>query len=139
MTTKIKHYQNDEITVVWQPQLCTHSKKCWHGLPDVFNPEQRPWVNLDGAKNVSIIDQVKACPSGALSLASKDADNDNQHSEIKVTVSKAGPLLVNGKMTITQTDGQVVQKQGMTAFCRCGASNNKPFCDGSHKDIEFDS
>ncbi len=136
MTAKIKHYQNDDITVVWKPELCIHSKKCFHGLPDVFNPNQRPWVNLDGATNTSIIEQVKVCPSGALSL---DNDNVDQNSETNVTVTKAGPLLVDGNLSITQTDGEVVQKQGMTAFCRCGASSNKPFCDGSHKQIEFDT
>ena len=137
MAKKIKHYQNDEITVVWQPDLCIHSKKCWHGLPDVFNPQQRPWVNLDGAKNASIIEQVKTCPSGALSLDNQNPEDESQV-QTKVTVTRAGPLLVDGNLTITQTDGEIVEKQGMTAFCRCGASNNKPFCDGSHKNVEFD-
>ncbi len=138
MAAKIKRYQNDEITVVWQPDLCIHSKKCWHGLPDVFNPEQRPWVNLAGANNASIIDTVKACPSGALSLDNDGQQGDSQ-TETKVTVTKAGPLLVDGNLKITQTDGEIVEKQGMTAFCRCGASDNKPFCDGSHKNVEFDT
>jgi uncharacterized Fe-S cluster protein YjdI len=63
----IKRYSNGEITVVWQPSLCVHSGICARGLPQVFDPRRRPWVILDGHTTQQIIDQVDACPSGALS------------------------------------------------------------------------
>jgi uncharacterized Fe-S cluster protein YjdI len=63
----IKRYSNGEITVVWQPSLCVHSGICARGLPKVFDPRRRPWVVLDGHATQQIIDQVDACPSGALS------------------------------------------------------------------------
>jgi uncharacterized Fe-S cluster protein YjdI len=70
MTDKdiIKRYSNGEITVVWQPSLCTHSAVCARGLPQVFSPQRRPWVILDGHTTQQIVDQVGACPSGALSI-----------------------------------------------------------------------
>lgn len=62
-----KRYSNGEITVVWQPSLCVHSAICARGLPKVFDPRRRPWVVLDSADTVTIVDQVDRCPSGALS------------------------------------------------------------------------
>ncbi|MCU0417733.1 MAG: (4Fe-4S)-binding protein [Cytophagaceae bacterium] len=61
-----KKYRNADIEVVWQPHLCTHSKKCWRNLPEVFDPMARPWITLDGAETEKIKDQVDQCPSGAL-------------------------------------------------------------------------
>jgi uncharacterized Fe-S cluster protein YjdI len=62
-----KQYTNGEITVVWRPDLCTHSAICLKGLRQVFNPHRRPWVNMAGADTKTIMDQVDRCPSGALS------------------------------------------------------------------------
>ncbi len=64
---KVKEYKKEDLTVFWEPAKCIHSEKCWRGLPDVFNPKERPWINVDGASKDSIISQVKKCPSGALS------------------------------------------------------------------------
>ena len=62
-----KEYSNDEITVTWQPGLCTHSKKCWKNLIDVFDPREKPWIKLNGASSKSITNQIDQCPSKALS------------------------------------------------------------------------
>jgi uncharacterized Fe-S cluster protein YjdI len=62
----IKKYSNGEVTVIWQPAKCIHSTICFNGLPEVFDPQKRPWVNIEGATTKQIIDQVKECPSGAL-------------------------------------------------------------------------
>ncbi len=63
----VKHYTNGEVTVVWKPSLCIHSTNCFRGLIQVFNPSKRPWVNMQGAATEKIIEQVKQCPSEALS------------------------------------------------------------------------
>ena len=62
------HYRNEDITVVWKPELCIHSGICAQGLADVFNPRRKPWIILDNATTQQIIEQVKKCPSGALSI-----------------------------------------------------------------------
>ncbi len=62
-----KEYTNGNITVVWQPHMCTHSKKCWKGLLNVFDPREKPWIKLDGASNEQVMNQVDMCPSKALS------------------------------------------------------------------------
>jgi uncharacterized Fe-S cluster protein YjdI len=65
-------YTNGEVTVVWKPDTCIHSKICWTELREVFDPFKRPWVNMDGGTTERIIEQVKKCPSGALSYYLND-------------------------------------------------------------------
>ncbi len=60
------HYQ--EIAVAWKPELCIHSGICANGLTDVFNPRRKPWIDLSQAETQQVIEQVKKCPSGALSI-----------------------------------------------------------------------
>jgi uncharacterized Fe-S cluster protein YjdI len=63
----VKHYSNGEITVTWKPDLCQHTGICFRGLPMVFDPRRRPWVQLQQADTPTIVAQVERCPSGALS------------------------------------------------------------------------
>jgi len=63
-----KEYTNGEVTVVWKNSLCIHSAKCVRGLPGVFNTQQSPWINMNGATTDEIVEQVNKCPSGALSF-----------------------------------------------------------------------
>lgn len=65
-------YTNGEVTIVWQPKLCTHSGNCVRGLPGVFNNKIRPWINPQGAPTAQLIEQVNKCPSGALSFIMND-------------------------------------------------------------------
>lgn len=139
----IKKYTNGDITVVWQPDACIHSKLCWTGLNEVFNPKARPWVNMDGATTDRIVEQVRKCPSGALSVVfneeEKKAGGETEvQSESIVEVMENGPLLVYGNVTVKDAAGQEKKHHKMTALCRCGASENKPYCDGTHKKIGFE-
>ncbi len=138
-----KHYSNGEVTVVWKPALCIHSKICWQsstGLPEVFHPATRPWITTEASNTERIIEQVKLCPSSALSFflnADGDAKEEGVTSETIAEVMQDGPLLVYGNITIKAPDGSEVRKSKVTAFCRCGASGNKPYCDGTHTKIGF--
>jgi uncharacterized Fe-S cluster protein YjdI len=61
-----KHYTNGDITVTWKPDLCRHGGTCARGLPAVFNPRRKPWIELQHASTDQITAQVEKCPSGAL-------------------------------------------------------------------------
>jgi uncharacterized Fe-S cluster protein YjdI len=61
-----KKYSNGEITVVWQSAKCVHSGICFKGLPKVFDPRKRPWIKLENSTTSTLIEQVRKCPSGAL-------------------------------------------------------------------------
>lgn len=63
-----KRYTNGEVTIIWKPSLCIHSGICARGLNTVFDPRKRPWITPTGATTDAIIDQVRKCPSGALSF-----------------------------------------------------------------------
>lgn len=69
MGTNDRNYENGEIIVHWRPALCTHCEACAHGLPDVFDPQRRPWVKLSYATSEAIIETVEKCPSGALTYS----------------------------------------------------------------------
>jgi len=62
-----KKYTNGEITIVWKPGLCHHSGICFKGLPMVFDPRRRPWIDPTTASTKELIEQVNKCPSAALS------------------------------------------------------------------------
>lgn len=64
----IKKYRNDDITIVWQPSKCIHSGICARGLGEVFDPRKKPWISLENSETDKIVNQVKQCPSGALSF-----------------------------------------------------------------------
>ncbi|MEI6407928.1 MAG: (4Fe-4S)-binding protein [Bacteroidota bacterium] len=135
-----KKYSNKDITVVWKPDACIHSALCWHGLLGVFDPRKKPWINMDGADTEAIIAQIDKCPSGALSwLRNEEGAPVIEHTEVEtiIEVTPNGPLMVYGNIKVKDSDGNETMKNKVTAFCRCGASGNKPYCDGSHRKIDF--
>jgi len=137
-----KKYSNGEVTIVWQPSVCIHSAICWReadSLPEVFNPREKPWIKPEGASTERIIKQVKRCPSGALSfyMNTNAAQNEKTQAESIVETIPNGPLLVYGNIVVKDQTGNETHKNKVTAFCRCGASGNKPYCDGTHIKINF--
>lgn len=137
-----KKYTNGEVTIVWKPAVCVHSTICWKaatGLPEVFNPMIKPWIKPEASTTEMMIEQIKKCPSGALSFYMNDeaAKNPEISAESIVEVSANGPLLVYGNITVKDSEGKETHKNKVTAFCRCGASSNKPYCDGTHQKIGF--
>lgn len=135
-----KEYSNGEITIVWKADLCIHSTNCWRGVISVFNPKARPWITPNGASTERIVSQIGKCPSGALSYYRNDAqlqpESEISSSQV-VEVLQNGPLLVYGNITVKDKDGSETTKNNVTAFCRCGQSASKPYCDGSHVITDF--
>ena len=72
----VKRYSNGDVTVIWQPDLCRHTGICFRGLPLVFDPRRRPWVQLNHADSATITAQVERCPSGALTSNRVDDDSE---------------------------------------------------------------
>jgi uncharacterized Fe-S cluster protein YjdI len=69
--SKTINYSNEDITIVWNPEICTHSGKCVRSLPKVYNPKARPWITIENATTEELKQQIKTCPSGALSFIEK--------------------------------------------------------------------
>jgi uncharacterized Fe-S cluster protein YjdI len=74
MAQTIFKYANGEVTISWQPELCIHSGRCVRGLPEVFKAKEKPWITPEGSTTEKIIQQVKKCPSGALSYVIESAE-----------------------------------------------------------------
>lgn len=134
----VKEYSNGELTIVWKPRACIHAAECVKALPNVYKPNDKPWINADNATTEELKAQIAKCPSGALSYYMNGEENQEAlAAETKVEVMENGPLLVYGTIEVKDKDGNTEIKNKTTAFCRCGASANKPYCDGSHVKIDF--
>jgi putative redox protein len=68
------NYTNGDVTVVWKPELCKHSARCVNGLPEVFDVNAKPWVNMQGADSETILDRTNKCPTGALTAVKNKAE-----------------------------------------------------------------
>lgn len=134
-----KDYVGKKITVHDNRRICSHSAECLRNLESVFRLGERPWINPDGATFESIIDTVKKCPSGALSYSVKGLENRDQLGrQPLVMVGKNGPYYVTGGVELAGIENWAAgASKEHYALCRCGASNNKPFCDGTHLSIGF--
>lgn len=122
----------------WDSTRCIHGGKCLRALPEVFDFDARPWVNLDGADADAIAEAIRLCPSGALDYERLDGGPREPLPEVPVIVPRAnGPLLVRGRVRVQTAAGQIFDEAGRMALCRCGASKNQPFCDNSHRVIKF--
>ncbi len=134
---KLKTYRGESINVHFNARACAHAAVCVSKLNQVFDTQRRPWVQPDGADAEAVMAVVDQCPSGALSYSLADHEPASQASgEQSIRIAKNGPYLVN---QVDLTDIELAE--GVTAdkcvLCRCGASSNKPFCDGSHKSINW--
>ena len=138
MADKVIDYKKGELTVHWEPAKCIHSEKCWRGLPEVFKPKEKPWIQVENATIQTIMDQVDVCPSGALSYTNSQKSEALNESPTEIEVSSSGPYLIKSNVEIVHTNGKREVRDKVTALCRCGASKNKPYCDGSHQKIGFE-
>lgn len=135
-----KEYPAGDLTVVWKPELCAHAAECVKGLPNVFKPDDKPWIQTAGASTADLKATIDKCPSGALSyyMASNVGATSSVPEQVPVTVIAGGPLIVEQSVAVTLADGSVIERKKKCSFCRCGASANKPFCDGAHRNISFE-
>ena len=131
-------YRTGQIAVAWEPKLCIHTGNCFRDLPEVFQPQNRPWVNVDAATADHIAEVVMMCPTGALHFERlDDGPPEPQPKETTIHVRPNGPLSVRGQVRIVGPDGELIREDTRVVLCRCGHSENKPFCDGSHRRVGF--
>ncbi len=130
-------YRNEHIAVSWEPRLCIHAGYCFRLLPQVFKPLERPWVNVNAALPEEVAATVMSCPTGALQFERLDGEPQEEGSEITMIQERTnGPLFLRGRLRIRLQDGSI-REETRVALCRCGHSDNKPFCDGTHHRIGF--
>jgi CDGSH-type Zn-finger protein/uncharacterized Fe-S cluster protein YjdI len=137
---KRKSYVGNKITIHDNRKICSHAAECVNSLRSVFRLNSRPWIDPDAAKVEEIADTIRKCPSGALSYSIDGIEySDQKDRNPMITVSKDGPYVITGGVELIGDNiqfGDGASKEHYT-LCRCGASQNKPFCDGMHRSINF--
>ncbi|MFO1313987.1 MAG: CDGSH iron-sulfur domain-containing protein [Burkholderiales bacterium] len=135
---KRRRYESGKVAVTWDAARCIHAAECVRGLPEVFDPQAKPWIRPDAADPASVADVVNRCPTGALSMRHADESSAMVVPPLNTGhVTPDGPNYLRGQLTLRH--GETVVEDTRIALCRCGASGNKPYCDGSHRKAGFKS
>jgi CDGSH-type Zn-finger protein/truncated hemoglobin YjbI len=140
-------YVGQQVTVLDNRGICQHSGLCSDRLATVFRTGQEPFVAPSGGRMDEIIRAVRDCPSGALGYATDgvEARADTDHHDVRppaIEITKDGPYRVTGGPPLVDDAGaDVTRTIGASlehyALCRCGQSQNKPFCSGMHWYVDF--
>ncbi len=134
---KRDNYVGKTITIHDNRGLCAHVSYCADELEAVFNADQEPWIHPNAATSEMVIKTINKCPSGALSYSVKGVEHREQDCPPEIVVSKDGPYFIRGGIELkNQSRGEGASEEHYT-LCRCGGSKNLPFCDGTHRTIQF--
>ena len=134
---KRQAYKGKRITILDNRAICAHAGFCTEELKSVFRQHDEPWIDADGTEVEKIVATIRKCPSGALSYAIDGVEPGAQPGPPMITVTDNGPYAVAGGVELMGVKfGEGASLEHYT-LCRCGASKNKPFCDGSHWDAGF--
>jgi CDGSH-type Zn-finger protein/uncharacterized Fe-S cluster protein YjdI len=136
-TTKaggIETVVGEHVTIDFEARRCIHSRQCVTGAPKVFLANvDGPWIHPNAMDAEKLVAIAEVCPSGAIRYRRNDGRPDESPPPVNLAaIREGGPYAVRGDIVL---DGK---RQGFRmTLCRCGASKNKPFCDGSHHDVNF--
>jgi CDGSH-type Zn-finger protein/uncharacterized Fe-S cluster protein YjdI len=123
-----------DMTLLYEGRKCIHSRFCVTGAPRVFLANvQGPWIHPDAMPVERLVDIAHLCPSGAIRYRRKDSQPDETAPPVNlVAIREGGPYAIRGDLRL---NGESIEFRA--TLCRCGASKNKPFCDGSHHEVNF--
>ncbi|HVO45008.1 MAG TPA: ferritin-like domain-containing protein [Steroidobacteraceae bacterium] len=130
----VESVEGRALTLQFEAKRCIHARFCVTGAPTVFLANvQGPWIHPDTMDPERLADIAHVCPSGAIRYRRKDGRPDEPVPPVNlIAIREAGPYAVRAALAL---DGVAIGYRA--TLCRCGASRNKPFCDGSHHDISF--
>jgi CDGSH-type Zn-finger protein/uncharacterized Fe-S cluster protein YjdI len=130
----IEEARAPNVLLRFEGKRCIHSRNCVLGAPDVFLANvQGPWLHPEAVRVDELVAIAEACPSGAITYERTDGGSQERAPKVNVVrIRENGPLAFGAALDI---DGRGTMFRA--TLCRCGASKNKPFCDGSHVAIGF--
>ncbi|MEZ4301099.1 MAG: CDGSH iron-sulfur domain-containing protein [Polyangiaceae bacterium] len=133
MSSDVQEYRGQKVLIRFEGKKCIHARHCVLGRPDVFIPNAPgAWIQPDGASAEAVAHIANNCPSGAITY--ERLDGGEQESPPKVNTARIrenGPVALHAEMELGG------EKMLRATLCRCGASANKPYCDGSHATAGF--
>lgn len=128
-------YPGTGIVVRDDRTLCEHAGFCSNHLSNVWKMVPQ---TADTVVRGQVMAMVERCPSGALTYRVDPAGGDVEPDlRPAVNVVADGPLWITGEVPVDRADGRPTETRSRITLCRCGASDNKPYCDGSHRDAGF--
>jgi len=130
----VETVEGQRLVISFETRRCIHARFCVTGAPKVFLANVKgPWIHPDAMDAESLVSVAHACPSGAITYRRKDGRPEEEAPPVNLlSVREAGPYAVRAPILLS---GKEI---GFRAtLCRCGASKNKPFCDGSHHEVGF--
>ena len=125
-------YSADGVTVYDDRTVCAHFGQCTARSPAVFRADAEPFVDPHNAAPDSIADVVAGCPSARCLRPRRRRRDGGDRRRPSITPIVDGPYRVRGAIQVVGADGRPYEARARQTLCRCGQSNNKPFCDGSH-------
>jgi CDGSH-type Zn-finger protein/uncharacterized Fe-S cluster protein YjdI len=130
----IERVDGKKLSILYETKRCIHARFCVTGAPTVFLANvQGPWIHPDTMDVERLVDIAHACPSGAIGYKRRDGRPDETAPPVNLAATReAGPYAFRGDLRL---NGNFAGYRA--TLCRCGASKNKPFCDGSHHDAGF--
>ena len=135
---RLHEFRGAGVTVTWSRRRCIHVGECVFGLPMVFEPGRRPWVDATQASADALARVVARCPTGALHCTREDGGAaEAPPAGNTVRVMPDGPLYLHGDLEVLDESGALRLADTRAALCRCGRSANKPLCDGAHRAARF--
>jgi CDGSH-type Zn-finger protein/uncharacterized Fe-S cluster protein YjdI len=136
VTSGAEVVEGQSLTLKFDTPRCIHARFCVTGAPTVFLANVvGPWLHPDTMQVERLVAIAHECPSGAISYVRKDGMANEAAPPVNLAaIREAGPYAFRGQLRI---DG--VDTGYRATLCRCGASQNKPFCDGSHKTAGFNA
>lgn len=138
MAKRTQRYESQAIAVTFDPNRCIHAARCLQRLPAVFDVNKKRWIAPEEGTADDIAETVRQCPSGALAYERRDGGAAEWPDEtVTVVLQRNGPAYVRGDVELVDREGGMFKAGPRIALCRCGASENKPYCDNSHRDIGF--
>ena len=136
MADEVQEYRGANIVVHFDGEKCIHSRNCVLGRPEVFQANvPGAWIKPDNASTEEVVATALACPSGAITYERIDGGPQEAPPPVNVArVREDGPFAIQADLRIGNASAQL-----RATLCRCGASKNKPYCDGSHTAAGFRS
>jgi len=130
----VEHIEGKDMTLIYEGKKCIHSRFCVTGAPQVFLANVvGPWIHPDAVPVDALVEIAHVCPSGAIRYRRKDGKPEESAPPVNLlAIREAGPYAVRGELSIAGKTGEF-----RATLCRCGASKNKPYCDGSHHEVNF--
>lgn len=123
------------ITVRDDRGICAHAGFCGNRVTNIW---KQVADTDDSLVRLAVINEVEKCPSGAITYRfDGDAADTEAEYLTQVAVIDDGPIRVTGGIPVTASAGVELEARARVTLCRCGASGNKPLCDGSHKEAGF--